>query len=305
MNNLVSGLDLYNSPIPAAAGIGLKPQHFTEVIQGDHCAGWFEVHPENYLMKGGPMHYYLGKVREKYPLSFHSVGMSLGSSGGVDVNHVKRLKTLIKRYQPALVSDHLSWSRWGRQFFNDLLPMPYTSEALRIMVDNVDHVQSLLGRAIAIENPSSYLLPGVPDYSEWDFLVELAKRSGASILLDINNIFVSACNHSWSAEHYIKNIPTQLISEIHLAGHKVEQLEDQTIWIDDHGSRVCGKVWDLYALALQLHGPHATLIEWDTDVPDFDVLLDQAQKINHRLASRDQAQTSAPVEMPLRGQGAL
>lgn len=231
------------------------------------------------------MHHYLSAVRDRYPLSFHSVGMSLGSGNGIDIRHIERLKGLIARYQPALVSDHLSWSRWNQFALNDLLPMPYTEEALQIMVNNVDRVQSILGRSIAIENPSSYLLPGQPEMSEWEFLVELARRSGASILLDVNNIYVSARNHGWSSEEYIRSIPAGLVSEMHLAGHKTEQLTDRKILIDDHGSRISEAVWRLYAIALQHLGPFPTLIEWDTDVPTFDVLLEEAGRIDACLQS--------------------
>lgn len=286
------------SPIPAAAGIGLKPQHFEPVLEQKPPVSWFEVHPENYLMAGGPMHHYLTQIRERFPLSFHSVGMSFGSNGGVDVDHVHKLADLVQRYQPGLVSDHLSWSRWGHYFLNDLLPMPYTTEALKIMTNNIDHVQSLLGRPIAIENPSSYVLPGEPELSEWDFLVELARRSGSAILLDINNIYVSTNNHDWSAEQYIRSIPPELVAEVHLAGHKVEQVGQERIWIDDHGSRVCDEVWRLYELALAHHGPVPTLIEWDTDVPEFTVLLEQAQQIERRLGSLPGRMShAAPVAM--------
>jgi len=271
------------SPIPVRAGIGLKPQHFGEILGSEPPVGWFEVHPENYLMAGGPMHHYLSQIRDRFPLSFHSVGMSLGSGSGVRDDHVLRLKTLCDRYQPVMVSDHLSWSRWQQFALNDLLPMPYTEEALHLMVNNVDRVQTLLARPIAIENPSSYLLPGKPDMAEWEFLVELAWRSGASILLDVNNVYVSARNHDWSAEEFICSIPPALVSEMHLAGHKVEQLLEREILIDDHGSVICEAVWQLYELALQHIGPVPTLIEWDTDVPAFEVLLKEAAQIDSRL----------------------
>ena len=274
------------SPIPVSAGIGLKPQHFAEVLDSDPAAGWFEIHPENYLMAGGPMHHYLTAVRERFPLSFHSVGMSLGSAGGIDTRHLYKLKHLIDRYQPAFFSDHLSWSRWQQFALNDLLPMPCTREALDIMVHNVDQVQSLLGRSIAIENPSSYLLPGEPEMPEWEFLVQLAQRSGATILLDVNNIFVSAHNHGWCAEEYVRNIPATLVSEMHLAGHKLEALPGRTILIDDHGSHISAEVWALFDLALQHIGPVPTLIEWDTDVPSLIVLRDEARQIENRLQSQ-------------------
>lgn len=265
------------SPVPVRAGIGLKPEHFTEILERHPAVGWFEVHPENYLMPGGPMPHYLGKIREHYPLSFHSVGMSLGSADGVDVHHVRRLKQLLDRFQPALVSDHLSWSRWGNTSLNDLLPMPYTEAALRLMSDNLSRVQDILGRPIAVENPSSYFDMAGTDMTEWEFLVQLVKNTGATILLDINNIFVSACNHGWEAQEYIQHIPAALVSEIHLAGHKIQATDFGEIRIDDHGSPVCDDVWDLFSFAIRQLGRFPTLIEWDTDVPAFSVLEEEAR----------------------------
>jgi uncharacterized protein len=281
------------SPIPVSAGIGLKPQHFEEILQAEPAVGWFEVHPENYLMPGGPMHYYLSRIRDRFPLSFHSVGMSLGSGSGIRKQHVMKLKALCDRYQPGLVSDHLSWSRWHQFSLNDLLPMPYTRAALDLMVDNVDQVQSLLGRPIAIENPSSYLLPGEAEMTEWEFLVELASRSGASILLDVNNIYVSTKNHGWSAAEYISRIPRHMVSEMHVAGHKREQSLNREILIDDHGSSVSDAVWQLFELALQTIGPVPSLIEWDTDVPAFQVLSSEAEKIASRLLVSSNHSTGA------------
>jgi len=271
------------SPIPARGGIGLKPKHFTEILEKKPSASWFEVHPENYLVAGGPMHHYLSRIRADYPLSFHSVGMSLGSAEGPDSLYIHRLKNLCDRYQPSLFSDHLSWSRWNHTFLNDLLPLPYTHAALQLILANVDKVQNILGRSIAIENPSTYLALVGGDMDECDFLVELARRSGASILLDINNIHVSATNHGWSSLDYLERIPAHLVSEIHLAGHKVEQTAAGTLLIDDHGSQVCTEVWALYGQALARIGPRPTLIEWDTDVPELSVLHTEAVKADRFL----------------------
>jgi hypothetical protein len=276
-----------SSPIPARAGVGLKPRHFTDIIETSPELGWFEVHPENYLVAGGPLHHYLTLIRRDYPLSFHSVGMSLGSAAGVEQLHIHRLRALCDRYQPALVSDHLSWSRWEQTFLNDLLPLPYTEAVLRILCTNVDRVQNILGRSIALENPSTYLALPDSEMEECDFLVELARRSGASILLDINNIHVSACNHGWSALRYLDRIPGSLVSEMHLAGHKVEHTDAGTLLIDDHGSRVCAEVWALYEQALQRIGPRPTLIEWDTDVPAFCVLQQEAELADRRLLAAE------------------
>lgn len=228
-------------------------------------------------MPGGPMPHYLGKIREHYPLSFHSVGMSLGSAEGVDEEHLYKLKASVERFEPALVSDHLSWSRWRGTALNDLLPMPYTEGALRLMSDNLERVQDILGRPIAVENPSSYFDMAGADMPEWAFLVQLVKRTGATILLDINNIYVSACNHGWSAKEYIKQIPPELISEVHLAGHNIQSTDFGEIRIDDHGSAVCDDVWALYAFAVAHLGKYPTLIEWDTDVPTFSVLAQEAK----------------------------
>jgi len=275
------------SPVPARAGIGLKPKHFTGILENEPSASWFEVHPENYLVAGGPMHHYLTRIRADYPLSFHSVGMSLGSAEGPDPFHIQRLKNLCERYQPALVSDHLSWSRWNHTFLNDLLPLPYTRAALQLLLANVDKVQNLLGRSIAIENPSTYLALAGSEMDECDFLVELARQSGASILLDINNIHVSATNHGWSSLDYLQRIPVHLVSEIHLAGHKVEETAAGTLLIDDHGSQVCPQVWALYEQALARLGPRPTLIEWDTDVPELSVLYSEAAKADGFLLDVD------------------
>lgn len=270
-------------PVPARAGIGLKPEHYTDVLETRPDIGWVEVHPENYLVAGGPRHHYLTRIRNDYPLSFHSVGMSLGSVDGPNLPHIHRLRALCERYQPALLSDHLSWSRWEDRYLNDLLPMPWSQAALEVMVANVDRVQDILGRSIAIENPSTYLALPVSDMDECEFLVELARRTGASILLDINNIHVSASNHGWSPTRYLERIPAELVSEIHLAGHKVEQTDSGRLLIDDHGSRVSPEVWPLYAHALQLLGPRPTLLEWDTDVPVLPVLLEEAATADRHM----------------------
>jgi hypothetical protein len=274
-------------PIPARAGIGLKPIHFTEILETKPDIGWFEVHPENYLVAGGPLHHYLTRIRNDYPLSFHSVGMSLGSVEGPYLLHIHRLQALCERYQPALISDHLSWSRWEHMYLNDLLPMPYTEAALQVLLANVDRVQNILGRSIAIENPSTYLTLPAAEMAEYEFLVELARRSGASILLDVNNIHVSASNHGWSATRYLEHIPAPLVSEIHLAGHKVELTESGSLLIDDHGSQVCPEVWALYARALQLLGPRPTLLEWDTNVPALPVLLQEAATADDYLQATE------------------
>lgn len=280
----INSRNFTRTSIPAHAGIGLKPCHYQEILNQPASTGWFEVHPENYLMAGGPQLHYLQKIRELYPLSFHSVGMSPGSADGIDEVHVRRIRTLADRFQPGFISDHLSWSQWQQHALNDLLPMPYTEAALQLMCNNIDRIQNILGRNIAIENPSSYLQLHDAEMDECDFLIELTRRSGARILLDINNIYVSACNHGWSAQDYIERIPVHQVSELHLAGHLTEQLPDgTTLRIDDHGSLVCEQVWELYALALDHLGAVPTLIEWDTNIPEFSVLQHEAAHANRYL----------------------
>lgn len=276
--------------LPASAGIGLKPQHFRDILEYQPAVGWFEAHPENYMVAGGPLHHYLEKIVAQWPLSFHSVAMSLGSVDGVDHEHLQRLRELCERYQPSQVSDHLSWSRWRRFALNDLLPMPYTGEALDLMRSNLMQVQDALGRSIAVENPSSYFDVSNADLSEAQFLVELVESCDADILLDINNIYVSACNHGWSALDYLDLIPPDLVCEIHLAGHSLEETGAGPLRIDDHGSNVAEEVWQLFEVALARLGPKPVLIEWDTNIPELAVLESEALRaqrvLNQRMGSR-------------------
>ncbi len=273
-------------PIPARAGVGLKPEHYEIILSSNPDIGWFEVHPENYMSAGGANHHYLGKIRERYPLSLHGVGLSLGSASGLRADQLKALKMLVDRYNPSLVSEHLSWSQFGPNALNDLLPVPYTEEALQVFSNNIDQTQNFLQRQILIENPSSYFQLDYSSYAEWDFLVALAKTSGAGILLDVNNIYVSAANHGFDAENYIKNIPPELVGEIHLAGHSVQQVTGGKILIDDHGSAVIPKVWSLYEHALEHIGNRPTLIEWDANIPEWSRLYDEAKIADRRLLER-------------------
>jgi len=270
--------------IPATAGVGLKPQHFDHILAAAPKVGWFEIHAENYMGGGGATPHNLTQIRESYPLSIHGVGLSLGSSDGVCSNHLNALKQLIDRYQPGLVSEHLAWSRYHSTVLNDLLPVPYTEQSLTLMAQNIDHTQTVLQRQILLENPSSYFELAASDYTEAEFLVRLAQRSGCKILLDVNNVFVSACNHGFDAKQYIAAIPAHLVGEIHLAGHSVQSLAGMgDIRIDDHGSITCEAVWQLYQFALAHVGPVPTLIEWDTDVPAWPVLQAEADKAQHYL----------------------
>jgi len=265
-------------PIPARAGIGLRPPHNRQLLSEHPEIGWLEAHSENYFGAGGAPLLYLEQLRECYPLSLHGVGLSLGSTDPLSQAHLDRLRALINRVQPALVSEHLSWSSVGGIYFNDLLPLPYTEEALGHFSDRVSATQEQLGRTILIENPSSYLRFEHSTIPEPEFLIEVARRSGCSLLLDVNNVYVSAVNHGFSATDYLEAIPVHLVAEMHLAGHSARQLDGRWILIDDHGSRVSEPVWDLYRRALQRFPGVPTLIEWDSEIPALSVLLQEAEQ---------------------------
>jgi uncharacterized protein (UPF0276 family) len=270
--------------IPAAAGIGLRFPHHRAVLEEKPAAAWFEVHPENYMGGGKPL-MVLDAIRRDYPVALHGVGLSLGSAEGLDERHLRRLGELAERVDPGLVSEHLSWSATGGTHFADLLPLPYTEESLAVVCGNVEVAQNFLGRRILVENASSYLRYRHSTIPEWEFLAALAERTGCGILCDVNNIFVSAANHRFDARRYLRALPPGRVGEIHLAGHRLRQLEDgRSIRIDDHGSRVAPEVWALYADAVALFGRAPTLIEWDTEVPALEVLLDEAAQAQRILA---------------------
>ena len=264
------------SPIPAKAGIGLRFPHHQIVVDTHPEVAWFEVHTENY-MGGGSSLRYLEAIRRDYPLSLHGVGLSLGSAQELDATHLERIRCAVQRIEPGLVSEHLSWSIVGATYLADLLPLPMTEEALEVVCRHVDQAQSCLKRQLLLENPSTYLRYRHSTIPEWEFLASVAQRTGCGILCDVNNIYVSACNHDWDASAYLAALPPGAVGEIHLAGHAVRTLDDgQTLRIDDHASRVAPAVWALYAEALARLGPVPSLIEWDTDVPPLEVLLDEA-----------------------------
>ncbi len=273
----MSSLQFPSKPIPVRAGVSLKPEHYQTILETNPDNGWFEIIPENYMGSGGAVHHYLEQIRANYPLSIHAIGLSLGSEEGISVEHLKAIKVLIDRYQPSLVSEHLSWSSHNNVALNDLLPMPYTDQVLDIMARNISQVQNYLKRQILIENPSSYFQLDYSTYTEWEFLVKLAKQSGAGILLDVNNIYVSANNHGFDAENYIKNIPADLVQEIHLAGHSIQNMSSGKVLIDDHGSEVIPEVWSLYEMTLEHVGNRPTLIEWDANIPKWQELFQQAK----------------------------
>ncbi len=262
--------------IPAKAGIGLRFQHHRAVAETRPDIPWFEVHTENYMGGGTPLAY-LEAIRADYPISLHGVGLSLGSAEGLDAAHLARIGRTAERIKPALVSEHLSWSVVGGNYLADLLPLPMTEEALEVVCRHVDQVQAYLRHRILVENPSTYLCYRHSTIPEWEFIAAVAKRTGCGILCNVNNIYVSACNHGWDPHVYLAALPSAAIGEIHLAGHTVRQLGGgRVLRIDDHSSRVIPPVWALYAEALARFGPVPTLIEWDTNIPSLDVLLDEA-----------------------------
>jgi len=264
------------SSIPASAGVGLRFQHHQAVVDTRPDVAWLEVHTENYMGGGTPLAY-LDAIRRDYPLSLHGIGLSLGSADGLESAHLQRVRRVVERFEPGLVSEHLSWSIADGLYLGDLLPLPLTEEALEVVCQHIDQIQACLQRRILIENPSTYLRFKHSTIPEWEFLAAVAERTGCGILCDVNNIYVSASNHGWDAAAYLAALPANAIGEIHLAGHSVRQLGDRRVLrIDDHGSRVAPAVWALYAEALAHFGPVPTLIEWDTDVPPLDVLLDEA-----------------------------
>jgi len=269
---------VHASPIPARAGIGLRAAHYQDVLEQRPAIGWLEVHSENYFGAGGKPLHYLERIRADYPLSLHGVGLSLGSTDDLNLRHLDSLKRLIERFEPAFVSEHLSWSSVGGRYLNDLLPLPYTDEALRHVSERVARVQDYLGRRILVENISSYLQYAESTLPEAEFLAELARRSGCGILLDVNNVYVSACNHGFDPETYLNGIPRACVEEMHLAGFTRKQFADGEILIDTHNRPVAPEVWLLYRLAVDRFSRVPTLIEWDSDLPALEVLLDEARK---------------------------
>jgi uncharacterized protein len=275
----------HSGPIPAKAGIGLRFQHHQAALERPPVVAFMEVHTENYMGGGAPIRC-LEAVRRNYPISLHGVGLSLGSAEGLDFVHLDRIRQVAERVEPALMSEHIAWSVSGGNYLADLLPLPMTEEALAVVCRHVDQVQSVLKRKILVENPSTYLQFRHSTIPEWEFMSAVAARTGCGILCDINNIFVSAKNHSWDPSAYVAALPPAAIGEIHLAGHSVRELADGgTLRIDDHGSCVIDDVWSLYAEALRRFGPTPTLIEWDTNVPPLDVLLDEARHADTLIAA--------------------
>ena len=275
---------LHQTRLPAHAGIGLRAPHVAEVMRTRPPVPWFEVHAENY-MGGGPTLQALERVRQDYPLSLHGVGLSLGSADGLDARHLMRLKRLVERLEPVLVSEHLSWSVAGGIYLNHLLPLPYTEETLAIVCQNIDRVQTVLGHRLLLENPSLYLRFVTSVIPEPEFLAAVVQRTGCGLLCDVNNIYVTTHNFSQDPVAYLEGIPVDAVAEIHLAGHAINDADGQAILIDDHGSPVSAAVWELFTLAVARFGPVPTLIEWDTNIPEFTVLMDEARQAERILAA--------------------
>ena len=258
--------------LSSAAGIGFKPQHFDAAMRSTADTLWLEVHPENYMVDGGPRLAMLDALASRFPLSLHGVSLSLASTALPDAAHLQRLRRLIDRVQPALVSEHMAWSSWAGRYVPDLLPFPRTHEALSQLVRNVVHTQDRLGRRISLENPSHYLVLEGHDWSETDFLRELARRSGCGLLLDINNVYVSTHNLGEDPLAYLDAFPLPAVTEIHLAGHAVDDT-GVNLLIDSHDAPVADPVWSLYRYVLLRGGARPTLIERDGEVPPFATLV--------------------------------
>jgi hypothetical protein len=259
------------------AGTSFKHEHLTAILTDGLKGGFFEVHAENYMGAGGPPHRALAAIREDYPISIHGVCMSIGGLGALDVAHVTRFRDLVVRYEPTLVSEHLAWSSHGGTFFNDLLPLPYTKETLGNVCEHIHQVQEAIKRPILLENPSTYVAFESSTMSETDFIRAVAQRTGCGLLLDVNNVFVSAINHGFSAAAYLAGLPLEQVGEIHLAGHS-EQRDDENelLLIDSHDRAISDPVWNLYRDVVSRIGPRPTLIEWDSNLPDWPVLRAQA-----------------------------
>ena len=267
----------YSAPIGGVAGTSFKPEHLQAILGAKQQRGFFEVHAENYMGAGGPPHRALEAIRRDHPLSLHGVCMSIGGPQPLDKAHLARFRELVARYQPALVSEHLAWSTHETSFFNDLLPLPYTAATLQNVCDHIDQVQDAIRRPLLLENPSTYVAFRESSMSETDFIRAVAERTGCGLLLDINNVFVSATNHGFSALDYLADFPLARVGEIHLAGH-AEQADDEgdLLLIDSHDGPVADAVWKLYEIVIQRRGPVPTLIEWDSKIPDWPVLQAEA-----------------------------
>jgi len=279
---------MFDAPLPAlpaAPGVGFKARHFEPVTSDPGPVRWLEIHAENYLGDGGRPVAQLRALAERFPISVHGVGLSIGAEQGLDPAHLDRLKTLVGWLEPASFSEHLAWSTHDTAFLNDLLPLPYTEATLARVCRHVAQVQEALGRPMLLENPSTYLAFAESEMAETEFLREIAARTGCGLLLDVNNVFVSATNQQTDARAYLSDFPLELVGEIHLGGHDAQADEHgRPLLIDSHGAEVVDPVWALYAEVIAAAGPRPTLIEWDTDVPEWPVLAAEAARAEAVLA---------------------
>ncbi len=281
---------MYDAPpspkgLPNLPGVGYKPQHYSDLIDSPGTVGWLEIHAENYMGDGGRPIAQLRQLTERFPISVHGVGLSIGGEGRLDPEHLARLKHLVGWLNPTVFSEHLAWSTHEGAFLNDLLPLPYTEATLTRVSDHIDELQNTIGRQMMLENPSSYLAFDESTWSEPDFLREVAKRTGCGLLLDVNNVFVSATNLNYDPKQYIADYPLEHVGEIHLGGHDEDEDDHgKPLLIDSHGAPVVDPVWALLDHTLSLSGPRPILIEWDTDVPEWPILHAEAERADTALS---------------------
>jgi uncharacterized protein len=270
---------------PLKTGAGFKHEHLADIFLDEQKVGFFEVHAENFMSKGGAPHAALERLRLDYPIFVHGVGLSIGGMGDLDEDHLQRLRSVVTRYEPQIVSEHLAWSTHDNSFYNDLLPVPYDRPTLDRVVDHVNHVQDVIGREILLENPSTYVAFETSTMSETDFIREISDRTGCGLLLDVNNVFISATNHSYSPERYLADFPLEKVREIHLAGHATEEDDvGSPLLIDTHDRAVASDVWKLFEDVIAKRGLVPTLIEWDNDIPAWQTLKHEAQLADAILA---------------------
>ena len=281
---------MYDAPqphqgLPNLPGVGYKPQHYNDLIDSPGSVGWLEVHAENYMGNGGRPIAQLRQLTERFPISVHGVGLSIGGEGRLDPEHLARLKHLVGWLKPTVFSEHLAWSTHDGAFLNDLLPLPYTNNTLTRVCDHIDALQNTIGRQMMLENPSSYLAFDESTLSEPDFLREVAKRTSCGLLLDVNNVFVSATNLAYDPKQYIADYPLENVGEIHLGGHDEDEDDHgKPLLIDSHGAAVVDPVWALLDHTLSLSGPRPILIEWDTDVPEWPILHAEVARADTALS---------------------
>ena len=278
---------------PLRAGAGLKPEHHRHILESRPDSGWCEVHAENYMGAGGPPHFFLERARALYPISLHGVGLSIGSAGGMTPGHLARLKKVADRYDPFVVSEHLAWSTHEGVFLNDLLPLPYTEATLALVSRHVEEAQTVLGRPILIENPSTYLRFEGEEMAETDFLRALARRSGCGLLLDLNNVVVSAVNRSFDPLTYLDTFPVEHVGEVHLAGHAVLGDIEAPLLVDTHDRPVSPEVWGLYHRLITRLGPLPTLVEWDSNVPAWPILEAEVARADSVLRAAGEVRARA------------